>query len=419
MTPARPVLQFSVLCLNLVEEANRPPTLQHLFYELPCPQLPMRMKRFHLVNGWTNGQGRFAQMVRILHPDRTQILVQTGDQEVALENSECFQLIVNVFAEIQFIAAGTYWVQCFLDGELVLEYPLTVRLVQDPKNLLLAELVQRLQSLDCLALATKGRLLAHARDCLGVVELKAYLGETLPFVELHIASVTDSGFRALCQDMARLVDIQEVVRGLGIDGASASAPRSWLDMAVARQLEPCECLYCLANHYASHSDPNDSTTNAVGLTLLAAALGHTGQSEDAVQLLESFAGLGMGDYASAVALAARLDLRLHQELQLAPNDSAIYVLALADTLRSVARSEHAVQLLEGFLGLRAEDYASAAALTARLDQRLRQELDVEPDNAARYVQSLADALEFVGRSEHAGRLQESTVGLRVATWPGL
>lgn len=124
-----PALQFSVMCLDLVEEERKPPTLQYLFYELPFPHLPFRIGKFHVINCWSNGEGNYRQAVKILTPTRGKTFIETGEQTFSLEDSYTPQLMINVFADIEFQEEGHYWVQNYLNGKLVLEYPLTVRLV--------------------------------------------------------------------------------------------------------------------------------------------------------------------------------------------------------------------------------------------------------------------------------------------------
>jgi len=125
-----PSLQFSVMCLDLLEEERKPPTLQYLFYELPFPHLPFRMDRFHVINCWANGQGQFKQSVKILNPEKTKVFIETGEQTFVLEDTYTPQLMINVFADLEFQQEGHYWVQSFLNDRLILEYPLTVRVVQ-------------------------------------------------------------------------------------------------------------------------------------------------------------------------------------------------------------------------------------------------------------------------------------------------
>ncbi len=132
--PKEPSLQFSVMCLDLVEEERKPPTLQYLFYELPFPHLPFRMDRFHVINCWANGEGSYKQAVKILKPDRSTLFIETGEQTFSLENAFTPQLMINVFADLEFQEEGHYWIQNFLNSKLVVEYPLTVRLVEGEKK---------------------------------------------------------------------------------------------------------------------------------------------------------------------------------------------------------------------------------------------------------------------------------------------
>lgn len=139
-----PNLQFSVLCLDLVEGEKKPPTLQYLFYELPLPYLPYKIDRFHVVNCWTNGLGRYQQAVRILDSTKTKIVVETGQQAFNLEDPFTPQLMINVFVDIEFTEEGHLWVQTFLNEALILQYPLTVRLVRQGLRIQLPDIESRI-----------------------------------------------------------------------------------------------------------------------------------------------------------------------------------------------------------------------------------------------------------------------------------
>ena len=98
---------------------------------------------------------------------------------------------------------------------------------------------------------------------------------------------------------------------------------------------------------------------------------------------------------------------------LAPDSVATLVFTLADVLESVGRSDAAVALLEGRLGLTDADYDDPAGL----DTHLRETTDgLAPDNVASLVQALADALGFVGRSDAAVALLEGRLGLTDADY---
>lgn len=122
----KPVLQFSVPCLEVKEE-DKPPTFAYLFYELPLPSLPIKCPPFYINNGWSSGQGTFNQEIKILSPNKQEVIVETGAQQFTLETQYVPQLIVNQFDQVLFKDTGFHWVQIFLDGILTLEYPITIR----------------------------------------------------------------------------------------------------------------------------------------------------------------------------------------------------------------------------------------------------------------------------------------------------
>jgi hypothetical protein len=120
-----PALQFSVPCLEVVDQEGKPPSFNYLFYELPLPEFPFKVD-FYVANGWCNGKGKFVQSMSILKPDKT-TMVETGDQPFELKEAITPFMAVNFFQGIVFEQPGTYWFRVNLAGRKVLEYPLTVR----------------------------------------------------------------------------------------------------------------------------------------------------------------------------------------------------------------------------------------------------------------------------------------------------
>lgn len=125
--PAGPSLQFSVPCLEVVEDEKKPPCFNYLFYELPLPSLPYEVS-FYVANGWCNGKGQYIQKMQIVKPDKITPLVQTGDQKFELTDANTPFMAVNFFQQIAFPEAGTYYFRIFLGDRKVLEYPMTIRL---------------------------------------------------------------------------------------------------------------------------------------------------------------------------------------------------------------------------------------------------------------------------------------------------
>jgi hypothetical protein len=132
--PARePSLQFSVMCLEVSEEAG-PPTFRHLFYELPLPNFPFQMPQFYVANGWANGCGSFQQSVKILAPDKMKTIVETGEQSFVLGDPYTPFMSITAFNDLQFAEPGIYWVRVSLNEKIFLEYPLPVRRADGEKE---------------------------------------------------------------------------------------------------------------------------------------------------------------------------------------------------------------------------------------------------------------------------------------------
>lgn len=129
----KPSLQFSVPCLE-VKDDQGPPIFSRIFYELPFPNFPFKCPPFFINNGWSNGTGNHRESTRILAPDKRNIIIQTGDHPFTLSEQNIPFMAVNLFADVVFKEVGTYWIQVFLDDEMVLEYPLTIRQANTSKE---------------------------------------------------------------------------------------------------------------------------------------------------------------------------------------------------------------------------------------------------------------------------------------------
>jgi hypothetical protein len=121
-----PVLQFSVPCLEVTDEPKKPPSLNFLFYELPLPELPYVIS-FYVANGWCNAKGKFVQRMKILRPDKSRVVVETGNQDFELTDISTPFMAVNFFQKITFEEEGIYWFQVFLGDRKAVEYPITIK----------------------------------------------------------------------------------------------------------------------------------------------------------------------------------------------------------------------------------------------------------------------------------------------------
>ena len=130
-----PDLQASLLCDDVRQERNGKFMLIGLFDGLALQQLPTRFPKICVVNRWCCGQGDFAQRTRLIGPDEKKVIMEGKDVPVKLASPDNTATSVEVFMNVGFETAGTYWVEVLLDGQMRLRYPLMLRIVtQQPTN---------------------------------------------------------------------------------------------------------------------------------------------------------------------------------------------------------------------------------------------------------------------------------------------
>ncbi len=128
-----PNLQFSVPYLSEGDD-ERIRSFVGIFYELPFPDFPTPKFSFFVANGWCNGKGKFRQKMRLLNPDRKTAIIETPEQDFDLKDTTTPFMAVNYFAEMVLQQPGTYWFQTFLNGALVLEFPMVARKADLPQK---------------------------------------------------------------------------------------------------------------------------------------------------------------------------------------------------------------------------------------------------------------------------------------------
>jgi hypothetical protein len=121
-----PDLQSSLICDDVRQERNGKFMLIGLFDAIHAEKLPMNFAKICLVTRWCSGEGTFTQRSRIIHPDQKTILAAGQDVKVNLPSPEAAATSVEVFINVAFPAAGTYWVEILLEGDLKIRYPLRV-----------------------------------------------------------------------------------------------------------------------------------------------------------------------------------------------------------------------------------------------------------------------------------------------------
>ena len=122
-----PDLQASLLCDDVRQERNGKFILIGIFDGLFLAQLPGVFPRLCLVNRWCCGLGTFQQRSRIVGPDGTTTVCEGQQVPITLPDENQIATTVEIFANVEFRAAGPHWVEVQLDQQMRLRYPLHVR----------------------------------------------------------------------------------------------------------------------------------------------------------------------------------------------------------------------------------------------------------------------------------------------------
>lgn len=125
-----PDLQSSLICDDVRQEHNGKFMLIGLFDAIHAERLPLTFSRICLVTRWCSGEGVFTQRSRIINPDQKTILVEGKNVKVQLPSPEAAATSVEVFVNITFPSAGTYWVEILLENDLKIRYPLRVNQIE-------------------------------------------------------------------------------------------------------------------------------------------------------------------------------------------------------------------------------------------------------------------------------------------------
>src|SRR6266487_6445 len=134
MQPTRilPVLQCSLLCEEIRQEVTGNFILIGVINFIRVPQVPVVALKLSLFNRWTAGVGQFTESARLIGPDQTTVL-RKGEVKFVLQDAALHATNVTVFAQVEFKAAGTYYVEVLVDDVMKLRYPVPV-IVAPPQN---------------------------------------------------------------------------------------------------------------------------------------------------------------------------------------------------------------------------------------------------------------------------------------------
>ncbi len=119
----KPNLQFSVLCDDVRREDNGKLILLGLFEVIGAKRYPAVHPKLFVVNRWCKGEGTFKQKIRIANSKDSQKLIETEPQDFTLKDIDSQHTLISEFSNVKFPESGKYWVEIFLNDELMLNYP--------------------------------------------------------------------------------------------------------------------------------------------------------------------------------------------------------------------------------------------------------------------------------------------------------
>lgn len=126
----KPNLQFSVLCDDVRREENGKFMLMGLFESISAKRFPATHPVLFVANRWCKGEGAFRQKIRIVNSKDGSKIFETGDQPFGLKGIDSHHTLVSKINNVSFPSPGKYWVEVFLDDDLVLNYPIILREVK-------------------------------------------------------------------------------------------------------------------------------------------------------------------------------------------------------------------------------------------------------------------------------------------------
>lgn len=120
-----PDLQASLLCEEVRQESNGNFFLIGVINLIRVAQLPIVAARLCVFNRWTAGIGAFTEIVRLVAPDQTTVL-RKAEMKFELRDAALHSTNVMVFGQLEFKAAGTYFIEVLVDDVMKIRYPVPV-----------------------------------------------------------------------------------------------------------------------------------------------------------------------------------------------------------------------------------------------------------------------------------------------------
>jgi len=124
MTTPNLKLIYTLLCDDVRIEMGNKISLMGIFQNIMVEKLPVSLIKFAVINHW-KGQGNHETEVRILAPDKSNLVVTSQPTKIELAEGG-FTDNVSFFVNVVFPNAGTYWIQMIANTVVLDEFPLIV-----------------------------------------------------------------------------------------------------------------------------------------------------------------------------------------------------------------------------------------------------------------------------------------------------
>ena len=124
MTNENLTLVYTILCDDVRLEAGNKLSLMGVFQNMMVERAPVSLIKLAVVQHW-RGVGEYTAEVRILSPDKRQVLMASQPTPVVLQAGG-FADNVSFFVNAVFPVIGTYKVQTLIDANLFDEFDLIV-----------------------------------------------------------------------------------------------------------------------------------------------------------------------------------------------------------------------------------------------------------------------------------------------------
>jgi hypothetical protein len=121
------VLMNVVFCDSVIPLPDNKLVCYGIFNEITLPIYPFSYPHFSVMTAWSNGTGFHIQVLKLLNPTRSLIVTQSPEQYFTLEDETETSYVTTHLNQIVFSEPGTYYIQIFLDNNLMEEIPLHFR----------------------------------------------------------------------------------------------------------------------------------------------------------------------------------------------------------------------------------------------------------------------------------------------------